>query len=183
MSPGIAIATTGIPVAQRLCLAVLLIGCKADLYEGVPRNRELDVPSFATFQRVSDAMQLHCATLDCHGQIGRNLRLYGHYGMRLDPKDNPLEAPTTVAEYEGSYWSLVGLEPEIMANVVADRASPDALAMVRKPRGIEQHKGGKLMAPGDSLDRCVVGWVTNQFDAAPCEEVIMTQRPELDGGP
>ena len=169
-------------MATGLCLATMLIGCQADLYEGVPRNRELDVPSFASFQRVGDAMQLHCATLDCHGQIGRNLRLYGHYGMRLDPKDNPLEAPTTVAEYEGSYWSLVGLEPEIMARVVADRGSAERLTMVRKPRGVEKHKGGQLMAQGDSLDRCIVGWLTNQFDAAPCDMVVMTQRPELDGG-
>jgi hypothetical protein len=162
--------------------AFVLAGCKSDLYEGVSRPSELALPSRADFKRVADAMQLHCGTLDCHGQIGRNMRLYGHYGLRLDPKDNPLEAPTSSAEYDASYWSLVGLEPEALSRVVTHGTALDSLTLIRKPRGIEEHKGGKLISDGDSLDRCIAGWLIGPFEAESCNAVTQMQRPELDGG-
>jgi len=159
-----------------------LLGCKADLYEGVSQPRELAIPSRVEFKRVGDATQLHCGTLDCHGQIGRNMRLYGHYGLRLDPNDNPLEAPTSPAEYDASYWSVVGLEPEALSKVIADFAKLETLTLIRKARGIEKHKGGQLMTEGDSLDRCIVGWIIGAFEADACNAVTQTPRPELDGG-
>jgi hypothetical protein len=163
--------------------ALALASCQSDV-RSVDRNiDELRVPARADFNRVSDAMQLHCGTLDCHGQIGRNMRLYGHYGLRLAATDNPLEAPTSKAEYDASYWSVVGLEPEAMSRVVQTQSNPDALSMIRKPRGIEKHKGGQLMTEGDDLDRCLVGWLTDAFDLTACNTVADAPRPELDGGP
>jgi len=162
--------------------AVALAACRSDLTSIDQNSGPLDVPLRADFARVSDAMQLHCGTLDCHGQPGRNMRLYGHYGLRLSATDNPLEAPTSAAEYDASYWSIVGLEPEAMSRVVRSQSYPDGLAMIRKPRGIEKHKGGQLMTEGDDLDRCLVGWLISAFDRTACDTVADAIRPMLDGG-
>jgi hypothetical protein len=170
-------------IVRGMVFALALVSCQSDVRSVDSKNGPLDVPSRANFNRVSDAMQLHCGTLDCHGQIGRNMRLYGHYGLRLSLTDNPLEAPTSMAEYDASFWSVVGLEPETMSRVVENKSDPNALAMIRKPRGIEHHKGGQLMTEGDDLDRCLVGWLTDAFELAACNAVADAPRPELDGGP
>jgi hypothetical protein len=164
-------------------LLPVLLGCRADLSSLDRKSGPLETPSRVDFPRVSDAMQLHCGTLDCHGQSGRNMRLYGRYGLRLAPTDNPLETPTTSAEYDGSYWSIVGLEPEVMSKVLQQQSDPDALSMIRKPRGGDKHKGSQLMNEGDDLDRCLVGWVTDAFDLPACNAVADATRPEVDGGP
>ncbi len=142
------------------------------------------VPSRSDFSPVADAMELHCGTLDCHGQVGRNMRLYGQYGLRLSPNDDPLTEATSEAEYDASYESIVGLEPEAVSSVVLHNAGPDALTMVRKARGIEQHKGGQLMTEGDPLDRCIVGWLTGSLDATACAPKARPEPPRAgaDGG-
>jgi len=171
--------------AAWLWLALGLLGCQNDVYtvQDNQENAHLAVPARNVFPQVADAMQLHCGTLDCHGQVGRNMRLYGQFGLRLDPKGDPLGQVTSNAEYDACYSSIVALEPEAMSQVVRRIASPDALAMVRKPRGIEEHKGGQVVVEGDALDRCVVGWLVGQFDAVACTTVVQTPRPEPDGGP
>ncbi|MDP9033904.1 MAG: hypothetical protein M3O50_03795 [Myxococcota bacterium] len=70
--------------------------------------------------------------------------------------DNPLEQPTSSAEYDASYGAVVGLEPETLSAVFEHRLAPTALSIVRKARGVEKHKGGQLVFEGDSLDRCIV---------------------------
>jgi hypothetical protein len=172
------------PIAALSC-ALYLFGCN-DLSPSGPQEN-LSVPSRSAFPPVGDAMQLRCGTLDCHGQVGRNMRLYGRYGLRLDPNDDPLTELTSDAEYEASFESIVGLEPETMSNVVQHLADPEALTMVRKSRGIEEHKGGQIVTPGDPLDTCMVGWIVGAFDAGACESVVQTPRPEppapgADGG-
>ncbi len=134
----------------------------------------LALPSRAAFEPVADALQDTCGTLDCHGQSGRNLRLFGGRGLRLAAMDNSSDGATTDAEYEASYWSVVGLEPEIMSAVVRDRgSSPERLLMIAKARGTEKHKGGILMKPGDSLDVCLRKWLSGRTDEAVC----MAARP------
>lgn len=166
----------------RSAIALALGGCGGDVHEttGVP-GAVLAVPPRAGFEVVSDAMQLHCGTLDCHGQTGRNMRLYGQYGLRLAPTDNPLDQSTSNAEYDACYASIAGLEPEAMSDVVLHSAQPDALAMFRKPRGIEKHKGGQLVIQGDALDRCMVTWVTGTVDSDACFAAQMG-RPRVTGG-
>jgi hypothetical protein len=44
---------------------------------------ELLAPTRNNFEQVADAMQPHCGTLDCHGEAGRNMRLFGSRGLRL----------------------------------------------------------------------------------------------------
>src|SRR5579863_7327102 len=107
-------------IALGLCIAAGLFACQTDVYDPQtdPATLPLAIPARNVFPQVADAMQLHCGTLDCHGQIGRNMRLYGQFGMRLNPADDPLGQVTTPAEYDACYESIVGLEPEIMSQVV-----------------------------------------------------------------
>ena len=160
-----------------LPFALALGGCGGDLTSSDALGH-LSVPSRADFPLVGDAMQLSCGTLDCHGQVGRNMRLYGRYGLRLDPTYDPLTQETSDAEYDASYASIVGLEPEAMSSVVQHQAGPEALTMVRKARGVEAHKGGQLDTAGDPLDNCMVDWLVGAFNAAACSAFINAPRPE-----
>jgi hypothetical protein len=165
-----------------LCIVALgLFGCTGPTGEKAfssGRGGELRAPSPAAFARVGNALQPRCGTLDCHGHIARNLRLYGARGLRRSASDSPAQGTTTIDESMASYDSIVGLEPDMMSAVVQDGAShPEWLSLVRKPLGIEKHKGGQLMTPGDALHRCVISWLGGALDAAACDEIAGAQRP------
>lgn len=158
-----------------------LLACSPSLdQQASDQKTQLEAPSRSDFPPVSDALQLRCATLDCHGQVGRNLRIYGYAGLRLDPKQSPLDFPTSDAEYVASYDSVVGLEPERLSHVVARRADPNSLTMIRKARGVEHHKGGQQMHEGDALDRCIVLWLQDKFDINPCLDVAEAPHPTTE---
>jgi hypothetical protein len=136
-------------------------------------------PPRAGFEPVADALVATCGTLDCHGQTGRNLRLFGGHGLRLAKSDDPGGRATTAAEYQASYWSTVGLEPEILDQVVRDGGKgPERLMMVRKARGEVKHKGGTLMQANDQLDRCLQLWLAGRPDSDICDNA----RPQRPGG-
>lgn len=128
------------------------------------------VPDRASFPAVADLLEHRCGTLDCHGSVYRNLRLYGHEGLRLSPNDRPLaQRQTTAAEYDEDLISIVALEPEITSAVVAEGgAHPERLTLVRKARGTEAHKGGTLMNEGDPQDVCLTSWLAGHVDPAQC---------------
>jgi hypothetical protein len=139
-----------------------------------------------SWRPVADYLDNRCGTLDCHGQIGRNLRIYGCTGLRLSPTDTPATCAvaTTEAEYEATYRSLVALEPQVMTTVYTECATavgsdglavyppppqsnchPELLTFIRKARGIETHKGGQLICT-----------------QAPCPDGIPPPAPLSDGG-
>jgi hypothetical protein len=136
----------------------------------------IDAPAESQFPPVADYLDHCCGTLDCHGQAGRNLRIWGCDGMRLDAKDLSgcvSGPPTTPDEYEATYRSLVGLEPAVMSAVVQARAAnPTLLTFVRKATGIEGHKGGQLIASGDDQYKCIVSWLAGNTDTAACGKAI-----------
>lgn len=159
-------------------LLLLLMGCGSSLEtQSHEHQAVLAAPAAADFPAVSDALEVSCGTLDCHGQVGRNLRVYGYGGLRLSEPDTPAGDPTTDLEYLSSYVSLVSLEPEILSDVATQQADPNQLSLVRKTRGIEHHKGGQRARTGDSLDRCIVLWLTGKFDPEPCADVVDAPRP------
>ena len=132
-------------------------------------------PSVASFPAVGAFLEQRCGTLDCHGQVGRSLRLYGFVGLRLDPADVPGGRATTPNEIEADYQSVVGLEPEILAAIVQDGgARPERLTLVRKARGTDHHKGGALITPGDAQDRCLTSWLAGAVDEGACASALMT---------
>ncbi len=147
----------------------------------------VDAPSGSEqdFRPVAKFLNHRCGTLDCHGQTGRNLRIWGCEGMRLNPNDIPQCSrslvgvlpngqvvsgkDTTPAEDQATYRSLVGLEPAVMTAVVqGGGAHPELLTFVRKARGIETHKGGALVTPGDFQDNCITSWLQGHTDATAC---------------
>jgi len=138
-----------------------------------PRVRA-DVPDRASFEYVAPVLVHRCGTLDCHGTPARNLRLYGAEGQRFAPSDVP-KPKHEVTEEEASedYASIVGLEPEVLSAVVADKgASPERLTLVRKARGAENHKGGALVRAGDDSDICVTSWLAGATDVAACQRGV-----------
>jgi hypothetical protein len=163
-------------------LALAALACFGEAVEMRPEPRFLQAPPRASFEPVADALQVTCGTLDCHGQTGRNLRLYGERGLRLDPRSNSAEGVTTAAEYEANFWAIVGLEPEALSAVVRDQGTdPQRLTLVRKARGTDEHTGGALMKRGDDLDLCLTSWLAGTVRTAACEAIALAPRPMLPG--
>ena len=131
-------------------------------------------PDAASFPPVALMLVQACGTLDCHGTVARNLRLYGNTGLRFSPADVPTAlTPTTGDEIAQDYLSIVGLEPEIMSAVVASGgASPERLTFVRKARGEESHKGGVVVIPLDVRDTCMTTWLAGHTDASSCTAAL-----------
>ncbi|HEX7670341.1 MAG TPA: hypothetical protein VF395_12185 [Polyangiaceae bacterium] len=136
------------------------------------------VPPSEGFPAVSRALSAHCGSLDCHGQVGRNLRVYGQFGLRLDPATRPDGEETTPLEFDTTYDSLIAIEPEILAAVYADGGRhPERLTMIRKERGTEHHKGNAVFRENDDGDRCLVSWVKGKIDVTACSAASKIQRP------
>jgi hypothetical protein len=99
--------------------------------------------------------------------------------MRLDPEAVPIcsvplgGSSTTPDEHQATYRSLVGLEPAVMSAVVAAHgAHPELLTFVRKARGLEAHKGGVLITPGDDQDECITSWLAGSTDITACANAL-----------
>jgi len=110
---------------------------------------------------VSTVLEKRCGSLDCHGAIGRNLRIYSANGLRL-PNDAGLKSgagDTTIDEITANYQSIMTLEPEIMNSVVADGLDPEQLLVLKKPLELEKHKGGAAIRKSDDAERCIVSWL------------------------
>ncbi len=129
-----------------------------------------DLPDPGTFPPVAQLLVVRCGSLDCHGTVARNLRLYGSAGLRWSSSDRPLvPVCDTSDEVAQDYESVVDLEPETMSAVVAaGGANPGQLTMVRKARGTEAHKGGAIWAAGDDSDTCVTSWLAGRTDESAC---------------
>src|SRR5215469_16997008 len=136
-----------------LCAAPLVVGsllalaCSAP--PGSPGTIGLVGPAYDQFvggdsngAGVHVFLENQCGTLDCHGQIGRPLRLYSVNGLRA-PNDAglvPGAGAETTAELYANYLAAIGVQPEVMDSVVEGKAPPTALLLVTKPMGLERHK-------------------------------------------
>ncbi len=178
--------TSVLVLVAALAVAEALASCS-----DVPNDARIGIdapPGPAAFNAVGDYFAIRCGSLDCHGQTGRNMRIWGEWGMRLDPKDISGgtfllagQVPTTDAEYEATYRSVVGLEPTVMSTVVAGHgAHPELLTFVRKARGLEAHKGGTLITPGDDQDICITSWLASNVNTMECQVAAGYPRFPLD---
>ena len=134
-------------------------------------------PNFSGDSRVgvSSFLENRCGTLDCHGQLGRPLRIFGKEGLRLSTADGGQNIPggsgTTADERYANYQAAVTLEPELMTSVVNNNGVGfDRLLLVRKPRQMERHKGGQVIVPGDDGDTCLVTWIQGATDFDACDK-------------
>lgn len=113
---------------------------------------------------VTTVFERRCGSLDCHGTISRNMRVYSSRGLRL-PNDAGLsvgQGDTSTDEVTATYQSLLTLEPEEM-NKVIEGAAPDHLLILNKPLALERHKGGQVIRRGDDAERCIESWLTNDL--------------------
>lgn len=145
--------------AGAFVIAVAASGC---LDEPEQRGEYIcpDRQVFASF--VSPMMERRCGTLDCHGSDFRWMRLYGELGLRHPQELNYTGGDATTArELDANYRSVCSIEPEKVTAVAQDPGgqSVNKLLLVRKARGTEGHKGGKVFDPFDDGDKCVVGWL------------------------
>jgi hypothetical protein len=168
----------------------------------------IDAPPFSkdSFKPMGDFLVYRCGTIDCHGSPARNFRVWGCDGMRLDAGQAVTCVPddaggglTTIDEYQATYRSLVGLEPQVMTTVYTgcegqlgdggtgqypppSSCHPELLTAVRKARGTEKHKGGQLIcltppcpagvpnpSPYDLQDVCIVSWLEGAVDQNACD--------------
>ena len=160
--------------ASLLLGLVMVAGCEGPTQE----TSAAATPSRADFFAVSEALQVGCGSLDCHGDPGRNLLLYGEYGLRLDAADEPGGEPTRPLEHDANFDSVVALEPELMDRVVAQGgARPERLTLVRKARGSEAHEGDAAAPEGGAIDRCVLSWLSGATDASACEQAAVFSNP------
>lgn len=117
-------------------------------------------------KHVSPYLERRCGMLDCHGQPKRNLRIYGKLGLRHPNEPDGMTknvsggAATTQAELDANFAAICNLEPELMQDVFEKfGASAEKLLLVTKARGLERHKGGKVVNAQDEGDRCIVDWL------------------------
>jgi hypothetical protein len=172
---------------------VVSLLCGVDSCSQAPSDARIGVvvpnASEEAFGPVSDFLDHRCGTLDCHGQSGRNLRVWGCEGLRLMSTDASICSrkdggrPTTTDEHRATYRSLVGLEPTVMSEVVANRGrDPELLTFIRKARGTESHKGGVLFTAGDDQDVCVTSWLSGQTNLTACSNAFSTPAfPSIPG--
>lgn len=170
--------------AFALASALLSAGA-ASSCSAVPANQRIGIEapsgSESEFGPVADYLAGRCGTLDCHGSLSRSFRVYGCEGMRLDPMMLPgcnltigpdggaMVNFTTPAEHAATYRSLVGLEPAVMSEVTEGNGlHPELLTFVRKARGLEAHKGGALITPGDPQDICITSWLAGKTNMTAC---------------
>jgi len=171
-------AAAALAVACAGTLAMLL-GTGACAHDYSVDQTEIQAPDYdqfkganlsATQAGVSRLFERRCGTLDCHGQIGRPLRIYGQLGLRFvdDAGDQPGGSSTTETEYQANYQSVIGVQPEIMTRVVTGDLPPEALMILRKPLQLERHKGGAVFVEGDDAYNCVTSWLGGQADYTAC---------------
>lgn len=127
-------------------------------------------PDAAQFVYVAPVLSKRCGSIDCHGGTFRNMRVYGYGGLRLGAATSPdVPANLTPEEVSATYDSVVGLEPEIMREVVQSGGiGVERLTFVRKGRGDEEHKGHRRITPGDPSDRCITTWLAGNVDMNAC---------------
>jgi hypothetical protein len=125
-------------------------------------------PGPPTFNPVSTVVELHCGTLNCHGNEARNMRFFGFYGVRLDARDKTGFAVTTDAEFLANFESLIAIEPERLSQIVrSGGANASKWVVLSKGRGDEHHKGGARLVRGDAADTCILSWISARQGGPP----------------
>ncbi|MSP25188.1 MAG: hypothetical protein EXR75_08490 [Myxococcales bacterium] len=168
-----------------LGLGLGLTGCVVDLAPPAPLER----PTLEQFKTVSPLMEQRCGSLDCHGSLARPFRVYGVRGLRFVDILNPDQAlelvdpelvrangsypgtggkPTSEAEYTQNWRSACALEPEKLTQVTRGELDPDALLLLKKPLGVEGHKGAAVFIKGSSDYVCITSWLDGEVSESEC---------------
>lgn len=134
-----------------------------------------DKDQFIT-QGVGVFMEKRCGSLDCHGQIGRPLRIFSSNGLRKNDGPNGARdtSGTTAEEQSANYYSVVGLEPEQISVSRVSEGVYDDFLLLKKPLSLEgggvRHKGGPVLRSTDSGFDCLISWISGAANKAKCED-------------
>jgi hypothetical protein len=148
--------------------ALFLAGCGYDDPGFDPTARSGELDSFAEY--VQPVLQVSCASLDCHGNAGRPLRLYAKNGLRLIKELRGEDASDT--EMQANIEAIDGLDPASIQ--VEDRL------FLLKPLSVDagglHHIGGDLwIDQNDGTYRCLHAWlragVSDDAGKAICNQV------------
>ena len=115
---------------------------------------------------VQGMLAARCGSLDCHGAVGQSLRIFSEFGLRLqdDAGNIPGGAATTPSEIFATYLAVIDIQPELTTKVFHGALDPHELLLLRKPLGLERHKGGQVLASDDVGDICLTTWLTDGLD-------------------
>jgi hypothetical protein len=167
------------PLTVALCmtaLATTLGGATPGCAPPEQSESTLPVREIATYaEHVHPLLEASCATLDCHGQNGRPLRLYSETGLRLrdDLRGQPQDPtmPVTGEELLANVLSIAAVD----GDVDVTSANVDSTMMLRKPlssagSGVH-HEGRQLWSSrSDVAYVCVRSWLLGTVDADTCAE-------------
>lgn len=145
-----------------LVLSGLALACSGPGKGGLDRKVSTRAqPTSFRENGVSSVFEIRCGSLDCHGSTYRNLRIYSQNGLRLanDAGNTVGVGATTLDEVNANYYSITLLEPELM-NAVINGGDPEGLLLLKKPLGIENHKGGAQLRREDDAYNCIKSWLT-----------------------
>lgn len=141
-------------------LLLLFTACQGG--PGVQTLGEADSAGYIA--EVNPYVAVGCATLDCHGDPGRPLRLYSEIGLRASTNR---DVPLTMSE----------LDANIQSFVAVDSAPPLQHLAILKPlaesAGGLDHVGGDVWSDvNDPGYRCVLAWLEGHVsdEQAACEE-------------
>jgi hypothetical protein len=167
-------------MTRAIYCSLLMLACVDCTGPDAGDHRSFRAPPREGFDSVSDMFSAHCGSLDCHGQVGRSLRIYGTNGLRFAADDIPGVdgGVTSAAEHDANYRSAIALEPEILDQVVREAGKqPERLTLVNKARGTEHHKGGTALDIGSDADACLLSWLESSVDGNRCAEGAKIPRP------
>jgi hypothetical protein len=135
-----------------IAAGLALAACDVAPPETEPLGPSGDRADFATY--VQPVLRAGCASLDCHGDDGRPLRLYARNGLRRDVTMRGLDADD--AELTANMLAIRGLEPD--ASAIEDNL------LLLKPLSVDaggvHHVGGDLfLDQNDRGYRCLHAWL------------------------
>jgi len=160
------LAAGSIAIASAACAGTPNAGEQTNMY--VSPNALSDFAGGNGNSGVQGMLAAKCGSLDCHGAVGESLRVFSQYGLRLgeDAGSNvPGGAPTTKDEIYATYVSAITIQPEDTSRVFHGDADPHTLLLLRKPLGLETHKGGQVLQSGDPGDLCLTSWLEDGLTA------------------
>ena len=123
-----------------------------------------DVASYA--RDLHPLLEASCATLDCHGDRGRALRLYSEIGLRAEGLSR--DAGLTDPELAANVASLLAVDPG-----AAPARHLALLKPLSKAEGGVAHVGPKLWLNRDDPGYlCLLGWLSSTADPAACAQAL-----------
>ena len=176
-------------IVLSLAIARVVAGCAStpdtsqETQIFVSPNAFSDFAGAGTNVGVQGFLAMRCGSLDCHGAVGESLRIFSQYGLRLvdDAGDIPGGGSTTPAEIFATYVSVITIQPELTSKVFFGAQDPHTLLLLRKPLGLERHKGGQVLQSNDYGDICLTTWFqdglpdSGGIDNAACNKAAQLQ--------